>query len=159
MGLDMYLTASNFFWTHEENESIKEARKIIAKTLGFKTEEVQNITVKLGYWRKVNWVHQWFVNNVQEGVDDCGKYWVSLEQLEELKELCDKILASREQGLEYAREFAMEYLPPVDGFFFGQDTVEDNYYWGSLAETSNLIHDILSRPQLANFDFHYSSSW
>ena len=25
MGLDMYLTASNFFWTHEENESIKEA--------------------------------------------------------------------------------------------------------------------------------------
>jgi hypothetical protein len=120
---------------------------------------VQNITVKLGYWRKVNWVHQWFVNNVQEGVDDCGKYWVSLEQLEELKELCDKILASREQGLEYAREFAMEYLPPVDGFFFGQDTVEDNYYWASLAETSNLIHDILSRPQLANFDFHYSSSW
>jgi DNA-directed RNA polymerase subunit F len=156
----MYLTASNFFWSHEENASIKEAREIIAKTLGLKNAgEVQSVKLNLGYWRKVNWIHNWFVVNVQNDNDDCGEYYVTREQLAELKELCDKILASREQGLEYAREFAMEHLPPVDGFFFGKDTVEDNYYWGSLAETSNLIHDILSRPQLAHFDFHYSSSW
>lgn len=154
MGLDMYLTASNFFWSHEENESIKEAREIIAKTLGLKSaSEIQSVKLNLAYWRKVNWIHNWFVENVQGGQDNCGEYYVTRDQLENLKNLCDEIIASRD------KDKAMELLPPVDGFFFGKDTVEDNYYWASLAETSNLIHDILSRPQLANFDFHYSSSW
>jgi len=154
MGLDMYLTASNFFWTHEENESIKQAREIIAKTLGLKSaSEIQSVKLNLAYWRKVNWIHNWFVENVQGGQDNCGEYYVTRDQLEDLKNLCDEIIASRD------KDKAMELLPPVDGFFFGKDTVEDNYYWASLAETSNLIHDILSRPQLANFDFHYSSSW
>ena len=154
MGLDMYLTASNFFWTHEENESIKEAREIIAKTLGLKSaSEIQSVKLNLAYWRKVNWIHNWFVENVQGGQDNCGEYYVTRDQLENLKNLCDEIIASRD------KDKAMELLPPVDGFFYGKDTVEDNYYWASLAETSNLIHDILSRPQLANFDFHYSSSW
>ena len=154
MGLDMYLTASNFFWTHEENESIKEAREIIAKTLGLKSaSEIQSVKLNLAYWRKVNWIHNWFVENVQGGQDNCGEYYVTRDQLEDLKNLCDEIIASRD------KDKAMELLPPVDGFFYGKDTVEDNYYWASLAETSNLIHDILSRPQLANFDFHYSSSW
>ena len=154
MGLDMYLTASNFFWTHEENESIKEAREIIAKTLGLKSaSEIQSVKLNIAYWRKVNWIHNWFVENVQGGQDNCGEYYVTRDQLEDLKNLCDEIIASRD------KDKAMELLPPVDGFFFGKDTVEDNYYWASLAETSNLIHDILSRPQLANFDFHYSSSW
>jgi hypothetical protein len=154
MGLDMYLTASNFFWTHEENESIKEAREIIAKTLGLKSaSEIQSVKLNIAYWRKVNWIHNWFVENVQGGQDNCGEYYVTRDQLKDLKNLCDEIIASRD------KDKAMELLPPVDGFFFGKDTVEDNYYWASLAETSNLIHDILSRPQLANFDFHYSSSW
>ena len=154
MGLDMYLTASNFFWTHEENESIKQAREIIAKTLGLKSaSEIQSVKLNLAYWRKVNWIHNWFVENVQGGQDNCGEYYVTRDQLKDLKNLCDEIIASRD------KDKAMELLPPVDGFFYGKDTVEDNYYWASLAETSNLIHDILSRPQLANFDFHYSSSW
>lgn len=154
MGLDMYLTASNFFWTHEENDSIKEAREIIAKTLGLKdASEVQSVKLNLAYWRKVNWIHDWFVQNVQDGQDNCGEYWVSREQLAELKELCDELIASRD------KHKAMELLPPVQGFFFGNDNVDDNYYWQSLKYTSEMITDILLRPQLANFDFHYSSSW
>jgi len=154
MGLDMYLTASNFFWTHEENDSIKEAREIIAKTLGLKdASEVQSVKLNLAYWRKVNWIHNWFVVNVQNDEDNCGEYYVSREKLAELKELCDELIASRD------KEKAMELLPPVAGFFFGNATVEDNYYWQSLKYTSDQIGDILTRPQLANFDFHYSSSW
>ena len=159
MGLDMYLTASNFFWRHEENENIKEAREIIAKTLGLKdASEVQSVKLNLGYWRKVNWIHNWFVVNVQNDEDmslngHCGEYYVSREKLAELKELCDELSASRD------KDKAMELLPPVQGFFFGNDTVDDNYYWQSLKYTSEMITDILSRPELAHFDFHYSSSW
>ena len=154
MGLDMYLTASNFFWTHEKNESIKEAREIIAKTLGLKdASEVQSVKLNLAYWRKVNWVHDWFVQNVQDGQDNCGEYYVSREKLAELKELCDQIYQSKNI------EKAMELLPPVDGFFFGNDDVHSKYYWESLKYTSEMIGDILTRSQLDNFDFHYSSSW
>ena len=71
----------------------------------------------------------------------------------ELKELCDELITSRD------KDKAMELLPPVQGFFFGNDNVDDNYYWQSLKYTSEMIADILSRPQLAHFDFHYSSSW
>lgn len=39
---------------------------------------------EVGYWRKADDLHAWFVGNVQGGVDDCGFYEVSKEQLEQL---------------------------------------------------------------------------
>jgi hypothetical protein len=46
-----------------------------------------------GYWRKANAIHNWFVQNVQNGVDDCDIYLVTREQLEQLKEACEMVLA------------------------------------------------------------------
>ncbi|NLK92374.1 MAG: hypothetical protein GX273_04465 [Bacteroidales bacterium] len=39
------------------------------------------------YWRKANEIHNWFVENVQNGVDDCGYYEVSIDQLYDLMDL------------------------------------------------------------------------
>jgi len=149
MGLDMYLKAENFFWTHEENESINEARKMIADALQLKTSEVQSVSLNIGYWRKANWIHNWFVQNVQNGDDDCSQYFVTREQLAELKQLCDQLVASKDVNKAYT------LLPPVEGFFFGND----DHYWESLDYTSKIINDILTRPQLATFDLYYQSSW
>ena len=30
--------------------------------------------VEIGYWRKSNQIHKWFVDNIQEGVDNCATY-------------------------------------------------------------------------------------
>ena len=38
----------------------------------------------MGYWRKANAVHNWFVDNVQDGNDGCKHYWVSKEDLQKL---------------------------------------------------------------------------
>ena len=35
----------------------------------------------VGYWRKANQIHNWFVQNVQGGEDDCGIYEVSQAKL------------------------------------------------------------------------------
>ena len=43
--------------------------------------------VKVAYWRKANAIHGWFVDNIQDGVDDQNEYYVSKEKLEELKKL------------------------------------------------------------------------
>src|SRR5260221_4638829 len=36
------------------------------------------------YWRKANAIHSWFVQNIQGGVDNCGRYEISWEQIAHL---------------------------------------------------------------------------
>lgn len=38
---------------------------------GINPEKVKEITEEVGYWRKANAIHGWFVDNVQKGNDDC----------------------------------------------------------------------------------------
>lgn len=49
-------------------------------------------------WRKANQIHNWFVGNVQNGVDDCDAHEVSKEQLEDLLEICTNVLAHLKMG-------------------------------------------------------------
>ena len=87
MGLDMYLNKK----TYVGNEYRKPDQMVLVtmptneKDATFKihepikTERVSEITERVGYWRKANHIHKWFVDNVQGGNDDCGDYLVSLK--------------------------------------------------------------------------------
>lgn len=46
----------------------------------------------VGYWRKAKAIHNWFVENVQDGKDDCSYYEVSKSKLIELRNLCQLVL-------------------------------------------------------------------
>lgn len=106
-----------------------------------------SVSLPMGYWRKSNQIHQWFVDNVQDGEDNCGSYYVSREKLEELKEVCINVIA--------VPEMAEELLPTGAGFFFGS-TEYDEYYFGDLNETIGIINRCLE----SKFDsFEYQSSW
>jgi hypothetical protein len=63
MGLDMYLTGKIYLGYKDENP-IKQKIKDLVKT-EFSPDYVE---VELGYWRKANHIHKWFVDNVQNGV-------------------------------------------------------------------------------------------
>lgn len=116
------------------------------------------------YWRKANAIHQWFVDNVQNGVDDCGWYCVEPEQLVELRDTCKKVLA--------AREMASELLPTQSGFFFGS-TEYDDWYFDDIEYTARAIQMMLEHVREADsgwmFEhekdpgwsvrFSYRSSW
>jgi cysteine desulfurase len=54
------------------------------------------VSIVAVYWRKANQIHAWFVQNVQEGVDECERHWVPREKLVELRDLCLDVL---ENGL------------------------------------------------------------
>ena len=43
-----------------------------------------SLTKEIGYWRKANAVHSWFVENCQDGIDECQLSEVSREDLEDL---------------------------------------------------------------------------
>lgn len=171
MGLDMYLNKKTFVWS-SDRESLNISYKNV------KSKRVSEITEEVMYWRKANAIHSWFVKNVQDNNDDCGDYYVSKEQLQELLDTINKVLESSslipgkvvngqkmtEKGWEdiivdgktVANDsVAKKLLPTSEGFFFG-GTNYDQYYWEDLVRTSKELSELLKED---GGDFYYHSSW
>ncbi len=106
------------------------------------------VEVTCAYWRKANWIHSWFVREIQDGDDDCGEYYVSQDKLTELKVICEHALETKDPSL----------LPPQAGFFFGNTDI-DEWYWHSLNDTINQLERIFALPEVDELSFYYSSSW
>ena len=113
--------------------------------LSVKTKKGTN---NIGYWRKFNALHNWFVDNCQNGTDDCGEYPVSIDDI-------DEVLGVLKQVKEN-HELAPELLPTTSGFFFGS-TDYDEYYFDDVDETIELFEKILKEHP--DDEFIYQSSW
>ena len=153
MGLDMYLEARKF--TGKEYFSPEMYARLAKAIDKPEMEYFPSITVnvQVAYWRKVNSVHQWFVDNVQKGNDDCGEYYVSRDQLMQLKTICNSIY--KEKNLSQA----VATLPTRDGFFFG-NTEYNEYYFSDLEDTVKQIDFVLENyPDKEGWSFIYHSSW
>lgn len=116
----------------------------------FDGEKIYEINEKVAYWRKFNALHNWFVNNVQKGKDDCKSYLVAKDDFERLLEVCTTIMDSKDK-----RKVAEELMPTASGFFFG-NTLYDEYYFDNIEELASKIRMILK-----NFlgSYYYTSSW
>jgi hypothetical protein len=146
MGLDMYLSAKRYLSSFDpEEKTVAEAVRHAARA----PSRVKEITLDAAYWRKANQIHGWFVRNVQGGEDECKPYYVSRDQLRELLRLCREIKENPEK--------AGALLPPTEGFFFGDNKVDD-WYWQDIDETIEQIEPLLS-DDYRHYDFEYCSSW
>jgi hypothetical protein len=158
MGLDMYLTAERYLWsiTPEDEAKANAIAKLFPELeLDDKLDQrVKTVNVQIGYWRKANQIHSWFVRNIQEGKDDCERYYVSADKLQILLVTVDTILDSKDREAT-----AKELLEPVGGFFFGSTDI-DEYYFQDLEKTKKMLENILSNSALLNdWDIYYQSSW
>ena len=161
MGLDQYLTAklylSNF---NKEDKEKKDEINVLFRDLDL---EVTQIEFTIHQWRKSNAIHKWFVDNVQDGNDNCGTYYVSEEKLKELLEIINKILniPKKEKLANSLKEeyetYENDLLPTEGGFFFGS-TDYDEYYIKDLIETKEMLEKILNE-KYKDLSFYYSSSW
>ena len=109
--------------------------------------DIEEVKFTLAYWRKANQIHAWFVNEVQQGVDDCNEYKVSGSQLNALIELCKEVLEKRNDN------FSSANLPTQAGFFFG-DTEYTDYYYSKVEDTIKQLSNIKT-----NGIYSYESSW
>lgn len=170
MGLDMYLYARKYVsganYGRDEvggfQVTLNEELDTVIGTVGLTRTDLEPdmpsaiIGVKVLQWRKANQIHEWFVENVQRGEDDCKDYYVHRESLEELLATLGSLIKAKHDG---ADESTFEdILPTQSGFFFG-GTEYDEYYWSEVERTYEAINALLNNPKFADFDFEYSSSW
>ena len=106
-------------------------------------------------WRKQNAIHNWMVENVQDGVDNCALYYLDKSNLEKLLAKCEKILKNP------TPETAMEVLPTVQGFFFGGTDLNLKYEWewymDGIKYTVEVFRDLLKNDKFEYY--YYQSSW
>lgn len=156
MGLDMYLTGKRYISKHFNDGDEDKASAIQEMFPELKgrsgrwgdASPVKEVQIEAGYWRKANAIHDWFVQNVQGGEDECRPHYVSREDLESLKATCQKVLDDP--------QLAPSLLPTASGFFFG-DTSYNEYYFDDLKETIQIVDDVLELP--SSWEFEYRSSW
>ena len=165
MGLDMYLEREYYLYdwykknikeleiTNEETNNNKVYKFIIP------LDKCKRIILMEHQWRKSNAINKWFVDHVQEGNDDCRRYWLSIDKLKELKETLDKVLALRYENLstEKLEEKCKELLPTQEGFFFGNTTYSEDYFC-DIIDSLNTLDRILAEENPMG-EFYYSSSW
>jgi hypothetical protein len=154
MGLDMYLSGKRYLSKyHDDNDSDK--INTINEIFGIDGDEekdycAEEIKFRLAYWRKANPIHKWFVENCQNGVDECQETWVARDKLVELLDVCRTVIADMSK--------AEELLPTQSGFFFGSSDY-DEWYQRDLEYTVGRLEKILEDSALDNVDFYYQSSW
>ena len=156
MGLDQYLYANvylseaNFLGEQKQDAFAKVKEALEADSFICEDFPSLNVNVKVGQWRKANQIHNWFVNNVQDGEDNCREYYVEREQLVELLELCKTVKSG-------GKEVAEEELPTVSGCFYGSTEI-DEYYWQDIDDTVEQLERVLAKvPE--GWSFAYDSSW
>jgi hypothetical protein len=183
MGLDQYLEKHIFIGAEFEHRAVIGSikLKVEGKPVKIDMKKVSEIVERAAYWRKANAIHAWFVQNVQEGEDDCGDYYVSDEDLQKLLGDVEMVIASLtgdqptktiqvETGWKggettYAdievftnTEIAEKLLPTQDGFFFGS-TEYDQYYLEDLEYTRDILTEILNDLESWDVSYYYTSSW
>lgn len=199
MGLDMYLFKINKQPNKELNdilslqEKLNECKLTVEKMKENKdfADSLQYLHKKLignfshytffeeiVYWRKSNAIHHWFVENVQDGEDDCDYYKVHLSDLEDLldtlktvqdsiknKPLVDQVFQDC-NGEPYTEKtfltqdltVAESLLPTQKGFFFG-NTRYGKDYLDDIEFTIEKVKDLIDNFDFDNNYLIYNSSW
>lgn len=155
MGLDMYLHKKTFVrnWDYMEESEKNHVSIKGAESNHIVGARVSEITEQIAYWRKANHIHNWFVENVQNGEDDCGEYYLTEEHVKSLNEACKKVLDDN--------SLAEELLPTASGFFFG-GVEYDKYYFESVLDTWNITSALIQEMKSWNSgrtDLSYQASW
>jgi len=179
MGLDMYLMKELSVYGEFDHRKVNKDEINITtngRHYSFKANEISEVTFQLLYWRKANAIHDWFVKNVQDGVDDCGTYHVSFKELKKLRDVCKETLNILDNaGVTVHEEVDIftdkpytyktynidgEDLPltPVAGFFFGGLSI-DEWYYNDVKRTYDTIEKELKLPTDPEISYKYHSSW
>jgi hypothetical protein len=167
MGLDMYLEAKKYVgqdnYSNGERTPNPDYAALLALAPKGLVDKVDfggaSVALTVGYWRKANAIHGWFVNTLAGGLDECQEIHVPRVALVDLLAAC-KVVMSVSVG-ESKKDLADEVgLNPTEGFFFGGYEL-DEYYDQDLKYTIEMIENILTiiPENEYGWSFSYHASW
>jgi len=150
MGLDMYLDKRTYVKQWEHIDEAKQYKVEVTRggePTNIDPKKVKYIIEEAGYWRKANAIHKWFVDNCQNGVDDCRDAYVGFDDLQALLDLCRIVIIDKSK--------AEQLLPSTSGFFFG-NTEYDEWYYNDIQNTIEILEKAVEDK---DGEYYYSSSW
>ena len=108
MGLDMFLNGGSSIYGKRENDP----ELLDLKLAG---AQAKRITYEIGYWRKANAIHKWFIDNLS-GDEGCQGMVVTRGDLIELSKVClevKEILDANEMSNTTERRLGWARMIPV----------------------------------------------
>jgi hypothetical protein len=121
-----------------------------------------SIFEEVGYWRKANAIHNFFVQECQKGIDECQLSIVKKSHLQDLLKRCERAMSLKDiylnDGVIENGEGLETFLPTRSGFFFG-GTEFDEWYFNDIEQTIELITKVLEETDFERQVIFYRSSW
>lgn len=124
MGLDQWIFKRDSEFDYESDEHCDDERMI--------------------YWRKAYAIHH-YMENLFNDVENCGDYPITLQELKELKEVCQKIVDNH--------LLAEELLPDIDPY-----EQYDSWYFMQLENTINGINELIKKHTEGD-EYYYYAWW
>ena len=113
MSLDMFLYKEIYIGANYDFSEVTGTIDIKKRNKPIKVNfnKVVSIIESVAKWNSAHHIHQWFVDNIQDGDDDCKRYCVSGEKLLELRYVCKDILNQKttDEKIETAKELLSIY--------------------------------------------------
>jgi hypothetical protein len=168
-------------WSYMERDGGEQARKVeqarrVLTTAGllpaFEHDEANSgeldvdddgqlvVSMTAIYWRKVNSVHRWFVEQAQYGIDECQPSDpIEGELLAKLRADCLAALQAYADGDHDVAELTMA---PMAGCFFGNYDIDN--YWAedlkiTVSEVERALRAAVAVAPEGPVTFRYQSSW
>lgn len=156
MGLDMSLNKRFYISNYPHSgEKMLSKCKTIYDILGeeYKDRNCVEVVFSVIKWRKNYDIHEWFVKNIQGGVDNCCSYPVEIESLVDLRDIISTLLETKD----------------TSSYFFSRPRIDDDeYYWEDMERTKKELDKIIKEYEKNEVDygypeptctFEYQSSW
>lgn len=158
------------YWQHEDNQTRQQALATLhaagltplasGESSGgdlSMTDQGLRVQITSLYWRKANAIHAWFVENCQDGVDECQvSDDIDYELLASLAATCTKAVEAYDAG-DFNK--AGQLLTPTSGFFFGSTEI-DSWWADDVRKTAvNLERMVTKAIEIGGVSFQYHSSW
>ena len=154
----MYLYKKEYIGAEYEHNIDPDKQNIfIINDKEFPIKYLSYIIYNVGYWRKANAIHNFFVNECQDGEDDCKEYYVPIHILNKLYKICVEIsLLYENNKSSIVKDRLVELLPTQKGFFYGSTEYSESYFQ-DIQNTINILLPILEDTEYG--EYYYSSSW
>ena len=143
-----------------------------------KTDKIGYFGTKMPFiticeWDKYNAIHNWLVNNVQEGNDTKELYPITRDVIEALIYQCSICLEKVEYyySLPKVRDvkdilgeakvltfFLQQEMPTTKNIHFGSYAYNDRYF-SYLLDTKETLEAMLEDEELKDMNFYYISYW